>query len=70
MIPGGIEKRHYHDGVEVEYVIKGSCKTHKKGQLYFRKKGEAHEGINDSHNEVVFICLTIPSESRTNTHYL
>jgi len=22
-------KKHYHDAIEVAYVVKGSCKTHK-----------------------------------------
>ncbi len=54
----------------MEYVLKGSCKTHKKGSFYFRKKGEVHEGINDSKDELVFICVTIPAETSENTHYL
>lgn len=70
MLPGGIEKRHFHDGIELEYVIRGNSSTHKKGRLYFRKKGEVHEGINDSKNDLVFLCLTIPAETKGNTHYL
>lgn len=25
MKPGGIEKKHYHDGIEIVHVIKGNC---------------------------------------------
>ncbi|NCS97599.1 MAG: hypothetical protein GW762_03365 [Candidatus Pacebacteria bacterium] len=70
MVPGGIEAKHYHDGIELEYVIRGNSGTHKKGQIYFRKRGEIHEGINDSKNDLVFLCLTIPAETKRNTHYL
>ena len=70
MKPGGNEKRHYHNGVEVVYVLKGNCKTHKEGQVYIYKKGEVHEVINDSDKELVFVCLTIPPESSKNTIYV
>jgi len=70
MKPGGYEPKHYHDGVEVEYVIKGNCKTHKEGQVYVYKKGEVHEVINDSTDELVFVCLTIPPESNKHTIYV
>lgn len=70
MEPGTTEKKHFHDGIEIVYVIKGSCKTHKQGEVYFYQKGEIHEVINDSKNELVFVCLTIPPESTKNTHYV
>ena len=70
MKPGGIEKKHYHDGIEIVYVLEGNCKTHKKGQVYIYQKEEIHEVINDSKKELVFVCLTIPPESKKNTHYI
>ena len=70
MRPHSFESKHYHDGIELEYVFKGNCKTHKQGDFYFRNKGEVHEGINDSKNELVFVCLTIPAESTENTHFV
>lgn len=70
MIPGGREQRHYHDGIEIEYVLSGSSKTHKSRHVYFRKRGEVHEGENDSNTDLVFLCLTIPAESNSTTHYL
>ena len=70
MNPGSADEPHYHDGVEIEYVIRGNSRTHKQGHLYFRKKGTVHEGINDSQGELVFFNITIPAESNQNTHYL
>lgn len=70
MKPGGIEKKHYHKGIEFVYVIKGSCKTQRQGKPYLYKKGQVHEVINDSKNPLVFICLTIPQENEKNTAYL
>lgn len=70
MKPGGYEKRHYHDAIEIEYVLRGNCKTHKRGKCYFFKKRKKHEVINDSDKELVFVCLMIPKESEQNTHYL
>ena len=70
MNPGGVEQKHYLDGLEIEYVLKGNCRTHKQWKLYFRKRGEIHEGINDSDHELIFLNITIPSESSDNTHYL
>ena len=70
MKPGGIEKKHYHEGIEIVHVLKGSCKTHKYGQTYVYQKGQVHEVINDSKEELVFVCLTIPPESKKNTHYI
>lgn len=69
MKPGAIEKKHYHDGIEIVHVLKGNCKTHKEGKTYVYQKGELHEVINDSDQELVFVCLTIPPESKSNTHY-
>jgi len=67
---GGIEKKHYHHALEIEYVLKGNCKTHKQGKLYLYKKGQVHEVINDSNHQLIFICLTIPQENNKNTVYL
>ena len=69
MNPGGIERPHYHDGLEIECVLRGSSSTHKPGHCYFRRRGEVHEGINDSPHELVFLTLTIPAESNATTHY-
>lgn len=60
MKPGTREKKHYHNGVEIIYVLKGNCKTHKEGKVYFYQKGEAHQVINDSNEELVLVCLQIP----------
>ena len=68
--PGGHDPKHYHNGIEIEYVQKGSCLTHKQGRVYFRKAGEIHEAFNDSPEEVVIVCLTIPPESDKNTVYI
>lgn len=70
MLPGGIEAKHYHDGVEIEFVIGGGSSTHKKGHLYIRKNGDIHDGVNDSKEDLVFVCITIPSETKENTHYI
>lgn len=70
MLPNTVEEKHYHDGIEIVYVLKGSCKTHKEGEVYTYKKGEIHEVVNDSDKELVLVCLTIPPESKENTHYI
>ncbi len=70
MRPGGIEKPHYHDATEIEYVLRGNTNTHKQGALYFRKRGQIHEGINDSNSDLVFLNIMIPAESAQNTHYV
>lgn len=70
MKAGGIEKKHFHDGIEIVYVVKGNCKTHKQGEVYVYQKGQIHEVINDSKEELIFVCLTIPPESPNNTHYI
>ncbi len=70
MVPNGIEESHYHDGLEIEYVLSGSSSTHKKGKFYFRKPREVHYGKNDSNNVLIFMCITIPAESDDNTHYV
>lgn len=70
MIPGGAEKPHYHDAVELEYVFRGNTTTHKRGKFYFRKRGQIHEGINDSNSDPIFLNIMIPAESEDNTHYL
>ena len=62
--PGGHEAKHYHRGVEFVYVLKGNCQTHKQGKLYIYKKSQVHEVINNSNQPLVFICLTIPQESK------
>lgn len=70
MIPGGIEKPHYHDALEIEYVLKGNTRTHRKGKIYLRRRGTVHEGINDTDQELIFLNLMIPAESDQNTHYV
>lgn len=70
MNPGGHEQKHYHNGVEIVYVISGNCKTHEQGKTYIYAPKEIHEVINDSDHEVVFVCLTIPPESEKNTVYV
>jgi hypothetical protein len=70
MRPGGVEKPHYHDALEIECVLSGNSSTHNKGKLYFRKKGQVHEGINDTNQDLVFLNLMIPAESDQNTHYV
>ncbi len=68
--PGGHEKKHYHHGIEFVYVFKGSCQTHQQGKFYLYKTGQIHEVINNSKNQLIFICLTIPQESPKNTIYI
>jgi len=70
MKPGGTEPKHYHNGVELVYVLDGNCETHEKGQLYRYERGEVHEVINKSPNEVVFVCLSIPQDTSVNTVYV
>ena len=70
MKPGGVENKHFHNGIEIVLVLKGNCQTHKQGHGYMYRKGQIHEVINDSKNELIFICLTIPAESQKNTHYI
>lgn len=69
MRPGGVEKPHYHDATEIEYVFCGNTKTHQQGKLYFRKKGQVHEGINNTNQDLVFLNIMIPAESDQNTHH-
>lgn len=38
MRPDGVEKKHFHDGIEIEYVLKGNTKTHKQGNCIIAKK--------------------------------
>lgn len=68
--PGGIDQKHYHTCFEIAYVLKGSCETHKQGHVYVYKRGQVHELINDSKNELVIACLTIPPETKKNTFYV
>jgi quercetin dioxygenase-like cupin family protein len=70
MRPGGTEPKHYHNGVEFVYVLDGNCQTHEKGQLYQYDRGQVHEVINKSPNEVVFVCLSIPQDTPANTVYV
>lgn len=70
MKPGTIESKHYHDGLEVVYVLDGNSSTHEKGEVYVYEGGEVHEVINDSPNELVLVCFTIPAESSDNTHFV
>lgn len=68
--PRGVEKKHFHRGIEVVYVIDGNCKTHRKGRIYFYKSGQTHEMINDSKRKLVIVCLTIPRETKENTTFV
>lgn len=70
MRPGEIEKPHYHDAIEIEYVLRGNTKTHNQGRFYFRQKGQIHEGINDTNQELIFLNIMIPAETTHNTHYV
>ncbi|MCR4329178.1 MAG: cupin domain-containing protein [Candidatus Roizmanbacteria bacterium] len=70
MKPNTVEQKHFHDCTEVLYIVKGSCKTHTQGNVYLYKKGQVHQVINDSNEELVFVCLTIPPETEKNTHYV
>ncbi len=70
MRPGGMELNHAHHGVELVYVLEGDCLTHKKGHLYMYKKGEVHEVMNNSQEELVFVCLSIPQDTLANTVYV
>jgi quercetin dioxygenase-like cupin family protein len=69
MKPGTHEPKHYHSGIEVVYVISGNCQTHKQGKTYTYQPKEIHTVINDSNQELIFVCLTIPPESDSNTIY-
>lgn len=70
MRPGGIEKPHYHDALEIEFVLWGNTRTHKWGHLYYRRAGAIHEGVNDTNRNLIFLNLMIPAESSYNTHYI
>ena len=70
MKPGGHEQKHYHSGIEIVYVVSGNCKTHVQGNTYVYQPKEIHEVINDSNQQLVFVCLTIPPESDENTIYI
>lgn len=61
MKPHTEEKKHSHDGIEILYVLKGNCRTHKEGRVYVYRKGQAHQVMNDSREELVLICLQIPA---------
>lgn len=67
---GGREPKHYHNAIEITYVWKGNCKTHKQGKAYIYKAGVIHEVINDSDEEIVFIVTSIPPWSEKNTYYV
>lgn len=70
MNPRTQEKGHYHAGIEIVYVIKGNCQTHHQGKTYVYQPGEIHGVINNSDEELVFVCLQIPPESESNTVYI
>jgi quercetin dioxygenase-like cupin family protein len=61
------EEKHYHNGIEIVFVLNGNCSTHKKWKFYFYRKGEIHEVANDSPTELALLCLTIPPETDKNT---
>lgn len=67
---GGSEPKHYHKGLEIVYVLKGNCKTHKQGKVYVYREGDVHEVINDSDKEIVFVVTSIPPWSEENTFYV
>jgi quercetin dioxygenase-like cupin family protein len=69
--PGAIVPKHFHKmGIEVEYVYKGSCRTHKEGKVYVWKKGEPHGVVNDSNEELILVCLRIPPHSEEDMNYV
>ena len=69
--PGAVIPRHFHKrGIEIEFVYKGNCKTHKEGEVYIRKAGEPHELVNDSSKELVVVCLKIPPHSEEDMNYV
>jgi quercetin dioxygenase-like cupin family protein len=70
MKPGTKEEKHYHKGTELVFVLDGTSKTHQKGRFYLYKSGKIHEVVNDSPNELVLVCLTVPSESKENTVFV
>lgn len=70
MKPKTVEGKHYHKGIEVVFVLSGKCKTHRRGRLYLYRKGQEHQVINDSSDELVIVCLTIPPESKKNTVFI
>jgi quercetin dioxygenase-like cupin family protein len=69
--PGAKIPKHYHKkGIEIEYVYKGNCKTHKEGRIYVWEKNKPHELINDSNEELILICLKIPPHSEEDMNYV
>ena len=69
--PGGVVPMHYHkNSTEIEYVHKGNCKTHKHGKTYVWKPGQEHELANDSDEELILICLKVPSHSEEDMNYV
>lgn len=70
MEPNSIEGKHFHDGLEVVYIKKGNCKTHKQGHWYIYKRGEVHEVINDSNEELIMVVFTFPPENEKTMHFV
>ncbi len=68
--PGGIEKKHYHLFFEIVHIIKGKSSTHTQGHWYFYKRGQIHEFINDSHEEMIISVLTMPPETAKGTYFI
>ncbi len=69
--PGARIPKHFHKrGIEIEYVYRGNCRTHKQGRIYVWKKNKVHEVVNDSNEELVLICLKIPPHSEEDMCYV
>ena len=69
--PGAKILKHYHKkGIEIEYVYKGNCKTHKEGEVKIWGKNQPHEVINNSDEELILICLKVPPHSDEDMNYV
>lgn len=69
--PGATIPKHFHKkGIEIEYVYKGSCKTHKEGEIKIWQRNQPHEVINDSKEELILICLKVPPHSEEDMNYI
>ncbi len=68
--PRGHDPTHYHRCLEIVYVRKGESQSHHQGKLYLYKSGQVHEVINNSPNDLVVTCLTIPPEDVVETVYV
>lgn len=69
--PGARIPEHRHNkGIEIEYVYRGNCKTHKEGEIYVWKRGQPHKLINDSDGEIILICLKVPPHSEEDMNWV